>query len=257
MKIIGDNFDTEENILKLISKSTPSSNSELTFDCITNGGGWIYVTGNIIETKFSINYSELVFDTAIFVQFFAELINLEDEITIFLDYEGSYPLLYAKKGNNDTIRFLFAHDYILFKNNEEWEDCLQHKIEFDILINKKDLLSKIYIILYRFLKNYDLDYAEYIDFNIEKAKEYLNTIQSYLDKNITLEEKKLIEEKINEKSEELSDFVKELIKPENCMGPFETTEEMMQAIWDSEDDEEEEDDEDEDDYGPGNELHWR
>ena len=56
MKIIGNNFDTEENILKLISKSTPSSDSELTFDCITNGGGWIYVTGNIIETKFYINY---------------------------------------------------------------------------------------------------------------------------------------------------------------------------------------------------------
>ena len=46
-------------------------------------------------------------------------------------------------------------------------------------------------------------------------------------------EKQKLEKNINE-SEELSDYVKELIKPENLIGPFNSTEEMMKSLWDEE-----------------------
>lgn len=42
-------------------------------------------------------------------------------------------------------------------------------------------------------------------------------------------------EKLNEDEEELSDYVKELIKPENLIGPFNSTEDMMKSLWDEED----------------------
>lgn len=43
------------------------------------------------------------------------------------------------------------------------------------------------------------------------------------------EKKELKETKI-----EYSDYVKELIKPENLVGPFDTTEELMKSLWDEE-----------------------
>lgn len=33
----------------------------------------------------------------------------------------------------------------------------------------------------------------------------------------------------------LSDYLKELTKPENLIGPFETTEELMASLWDDDD----------------------
>ncbi len=34
-----------------------------------------------------------------------------------------------------------------------------------------------------------------------------------------------------QETEELSDYVKELIKSENLIGPFNSTEEMMKSLW--------------------------
>jgi len=41
-------------------------------------------------------------------------------------------------------------------------------------------------------------------------------------------------EQIEEKSEELGSLTKELLKPENLIGPFNTTEELMKSLWDEE-----------------------
>lgn len=38
-------------------------------------------------------------------------------------------------------------------------------------------------------------------------------------------------EKLDE-TNEMSDYLKELLKPENLVGPFKTTEEMMKSLWD-------------------------
>lgn len=233
MKIIGVKFDTEENILKLISKTTPSSDAKLTFTNLSEMAGWVYVNGKVNESEFSIHFSSWVSDTSIFIHFFEELINLKDEITLFLDNEGSYPLLYAKKVDNDTLRFIFAHDYILHKNDEDYEDCLRYKIEFDILISKKELLSSFYIILYLFLNDYSTNYADYIKFNLDQANNYMNEIKTYIDENLTSEELERIEKIIKEReAEELGEWTKEMLKPENLIGSFDSVEEMMKAMLD-------------------------
>ena len=163
--------------------------------------GWIYVKGNVNEAEFSINYSSAVFDTSDFIQFFAELVNLKDDISIILDYEGSDPLLYAKKEDKNTLRFIFAHDYELFMDDSiDDYSLLSYKIEFDILINKKDLLKEFYIILHPYLKDYDSNYADYIDFfNLKKAKKYMDKIKLYLNENTTPEEKEIIEKELKKK----------------------------------------------------------
>ena len=236
MKIIGDKYDTEENILKLINKSTPTE-TNLTFKDFSEMAGWVHVGGHIDEKEFSIKYSSQVFDTAVFIQFFAELADLKDEITIFLDYEGSEPMLYAKKIDKDTIRFLFAHDYHLYDSDDADKDYLQlYKTEFDILVSKKELLGKFYIILYPYLTNYDENYAEFLGFHLKQAKKYMSIIKSYINKNMTSEEKKIIEETIQENAkEELGEWTKEMIKPENIAGTFDSTEEMMKSLWDEDD----------------------
>lgn len=37
----------------------------------------------------------------------------------------------------------------------------------------------------------------------------------------------------HEEYEELGSAVKELMKPENLIGPFDSTEELMKSLWDS------------------------
>lgn len=39
-------------------------------------------------------------------------------------------------------------------------------------------------------------------------------------------------ENFNNTNEELGSLAKELLKPENLIGPFETTEEMLKSLWD-------------------------
>ena len=236
MKIIGDKYDTKENILKLINKSTPTE-SNLTIKDFSEMAGWVHVGGNVNEKEFSIKYSSQVFDTAVFIQFFFFFFYLKDEITIFLDYEGSEPMLYAKKIDKDTIRFLFAHDYHLRDSDDADEEYLQlYKTEFDILVSKTDLLGKFYIILYPYLTNYDENYAEYLGFHLAQANKYMSKIKSYIDKNMTSGEKKIIEETIQENAkEELSERAKEMIKPENIAGPFDSVQAFMKSLWDEDD----------------------
>ena len=169
MKIIGEEL-LQKEIYMLIAKSNPSE-SKLIFKSFSEMAGWVYVKGNVNKAEFSINYSSAVFDTLDFIQFFAELIKLEDDISIILDYEGSDPLLYARKEDKNTLRFIFAHDYELYADDSiDDYSLLAYKIEFDILINKKDLLKEFYIILHPYLKNYNSSYTDFTDFNLKKAK---------------------------------------------------------------------------------------
>ena len=41
-------------------------------------------------------------------------------------------------------------------------------------------------------------------------------------------------EKINETNEELGSWTKEMLNPENLIGPCNSTEEMMKSLWDEE-----------------------
>lgn len=181
MKIIGEQFDTEENISKLLNRSVPRTDFDLTVDSIKEYAGWVYVSGTFDGSEYSINYSSAVFPNIILIEFFKKLVGLRGELVLFFDYEGSYPMLYAKRVDKDTLRFVFAHDYILYENDEDYDDCLDYKIEFDVLIKKKDLLEKYYNILSPFIKNYNEKFAKETFFNLNKAKQCLNIIKNYID----------------------------------------------------------------------------
>lgn len=183
MEIIYDAFiDTEEKIYKLINKSKPSSDYIFTVDNLEETAGWVYITGKINESKYSVNYSSAIFEHSFVIKFFTKLINIKDEIVIFLDYEGSYPMLYAKKTDNNTLRFIFAHDYILFKNDENDDECLPlYKIECDILIDKKELLEKFYNIFYPHIIYLDKNSSYDNKYDTKKSKKYLKLIKDYLD----------------------------------------------------------------------------
>lgn len=181
-------FDTEEEkeIIDLIKNSNPNCNATLSFVEIKEKAGWIYITVKTDDSEFSINHSSYISDTSCLIKFFEEIINLKEEIVLALDYEGSNPILYVAPIDNN-IRFLFAHDYNLFLNDDIDEYKISdYTIECDVVVNKKELLKNFYDIMYPFTINYDIKEARkghYEDvFNIENGKKYLNQIKEYLNK---------------------------------------------------------------------------
>lgn len=173
-------MDTEENILNFVSKSTAKANSKLQFVKIEENIGWVNITAKTDDSEFPIKYSSCLFDTSDLINFFMKLTDLEKNIAIFLDREGSYPMLYAEKIDNNTLRFMFAHDYETFMNDETEDICIQsYKIECDIIIDKRTLLKEFYDILYPFTMHYNPEEAYFPEFDIEKAKKYLNKINEF------------------------------------------------------------------------------
>ena len=119
-------------------------------------------------------------------RYYSRIDEIED-IALFIDNEGSWPILYLTQTDEDSVWFLFAHDYDLFMNdNIDEYTTKDYKIECDVIINKKELLKNFYDILYPFTRNYDMEEAKkghYDDiFNLENGKKYLNQIKKYLDK---------------------------------------------------------------------------
>lgn len=57
--------------------------------------------------------------------------------------------------------------------------------------------------------------------------------------NVKRQNKKTVKQKVEDgyDMDLLSDYVKELIKPENVVGEFDSTDEMLKATWDDNDDE--------------------
>lgn len=183
-------FDTEQEqeITELIKKSHPSTDSKLSVVKIEEKSGWIYITAKINDSEFHINHSSYVSDTSYLIKFFEEIIELKEELVLALDYEGSDPILYAAPVDDNNVRFLFAHDYNLFLNDDVDEYKISdYTIECDAIVNKKELLKIFYDILYPFTINYDIKEAKkghYDDvFNIENGKKYLDTIKTYLTSN--------------------------------------------------------------------------
>lgn len=178
-------FDSEEEseIIDLVKKTKPTFNSKLSVTKIKEDSGWAYITSKINDSEFSIKYSSCMFDTSYLIRFFAEIIALEKELVLVLDYEGSDPILYAEPIDENNVRFIFTHDYNLFLNNNIGEYKISdYKIECDIVINKKELLKKFYNILYPFTMNYNLEKSYHPEFDIKNGKKYLKEIEAYIGK---------------------------------------------------------------------------
>lgn len=181
--------EEEKEIEELVKTSKPSANSKFSLTEIKEQSGWIDIKAKINDSKFSINHSAYVWDTSILIKFFKEIIELKEEIALMIDYEGSYPILYSAPVDENKVRFLFAHDYDLFLNDDVDDyKITDYKIECDIIIDKKELIKKFYDILYPFTINYNIKEASkghYDDvFNIENGKKYLNEIKIYLESQI-------------------------------------------------------------------------
>lgn len=181
--------EEEKEIEELVQTSKPSANSKFSLTEIKEQAGWIYIKAKINDSKFSINHSAYVSDTSILIKFFKEIIELKEEIALMIDYEGSDPILYSAPVDENKVRFLFAHDYDLFLNDDVDDyKITDYKIECDIIIDKKELIKKFYDILYPFTINYNIKAASkghYDDvFNIENGKKYLNEIKIYLESQI-------------------------------------------------------------------------
>ena len=55
--------------------------------------------------------------------------------------------------------------------------------------------------------------------------------------NIKRQNKETVQQEVKDSydTDLLSDYVKELTKSENLIGPFKTTEELMKSLWDDDD----------------------
>ena len=189
MKLINDYYEKKE-ISEFVS--TSQAKKIFTFSAINikEEYGWVEI---LIETdgiKFSVKYSSVMTDSSDLFEFLAELIELKANIAIILDNEGSNPLLYAEKINNDIIRLIFASDYNLYKSFYNGKiddyDLKDYKIEFDILIDKKYLLKEFYKILFPYVQNYKYNASDKYgyEFNVNKAKKCINKINIFLNKEI-------------------------------------------------------------------------
>ena len=178
MKII-DEFYNESEIVDFINNLKPKNEAEFKVEKLKHKSGWVYISAKNDEKEFSINYSAAVFDTADLIQFFGETVKSQEKSAIFLDYEGSNPLLYIEPISEDKVRFLFAHDYDLFLNdNIDNYSLNDYKIECDIVIDTKILLSEFYNVLIQYIQD-----KKYEEFNTKKAKKYKNIIKEYINKS--------------------------------------------------------------------------
>ena len=143
MNIFNEIYD-EAEINVLISKSTPRK-SNFKVISFERKCGWAYIKAQANNQEFSINYSSYMTDERGLIKFLKETFEQNNEVSIFLDYEGSDPLIYLCPKENNEIRFLFAHDYELFlDDNIDDYSIREYKIECDVVLDKK-MLSKEFL----------------------------------------------------------------------------------------------------------------
>lgn len=188
MNIIGEFYENNDDLFKLISSSKPNFNSTFQVLTINEEAGWAKIILKINDSEINIKYSSCMFDHSLLTEFLSQIIDLKEEVLLILDNEGSEPMLYAEPNDTNTIRLLFASDYEIFNafcrdeiNNYNLADF---KVEFDIIINKKNLLEEFYKNLYPFAINYDFKEVYDPAFNQSKSLKYLTEIKKFLNQHI-------------------------------------------------------------------------
>lgn len=178
----------ENEVRDFVNKSTPVENVDFKVLNFKEDAGWVYINCKCGDSDFLIHYSSAVMGLLSLIRFFQRIIKLKDDVVLFLDNEGSDPMLYAKIMDDNKVRFIFAQDYELYKKFvddeiEDWE-LEDYKIECDIIVDKKDLIREFYEIL----KDYNFKaYAESLYIDIKNCKQNLKKIKNFLKKNLKKE----------------------------------------------------------------------
>ena len=111
----------------------------------------------------------------------AEIINLQADLAVVLDYEGSNPVIYVKNIDETKVRVIFAHDYNLFLNDDIDDYCFfDYEISCDFIVEKKKLLQVFYNIYYPITIKFNLEDDKFSDFDKENAIKHLKTIEQFL-----------------------------------------------------------------------------
>lgn len=179
--ILVDKWCSEKEIYELINKSEPQKQQ---LKCLNfeETHGWVYITLMVNNREVKIKYSSVMTAITHVIRFFSELTTSKEDIAMFLDNEGSDPLLYANPINEKEIRFLFAHDYNLYSDdNIDDYKIADYTIEFDIILDKKTLLQEFYNILKSYIDGIDeTDEEKVEEINLERAEFQLEIIEKYL-----------------------------------------------------------------------------
>ena len=172
----------ENEVVALVNKSTSVENVDFKVLKFEERAGWVYINCKCGESDFMIKYSSAMMDISYLIRFFQKIIKLKNDVVLFLDNEGSDPMLYAKVMDGNKVRFIFAQDYELYKKFvddeiEDWE-LEDYKIECDVIIDKKDLIRDFY----KILKDYNInECSPYSDIDIKNCKHNLNKMKKFLE----------------------------------------------------------------------------
>jgi len=181
MKIISKYSQFEENdVKKFIESSIPVTDCNFKLENYKDKYGWVNLYFKYNGNTLSVTQTLAIDDLTDLVRFFESIINLKEEIVVFLEDENfSEPILYVSSINDNNIRFLIADGKVIYKkwNNDKIDDdpkLSQYEIRCDVIINKQKLLKEFCTIINDLVKNHEPD--EIYEIGYENWQDNLNNI---------------------------------------------------------------------------------
>ena len=191
MKIL-INMYCENYIKSFISTTKPVECDKFKLERIEEDAGWVnsYFKYNDISIRVLLTLATS--DLSDLVEFFENLINMNEEMVTFLDDEiVSEPLLYASPVDDEKIRFIIADGekfHTKWKNGEldgEAEPRLyQYEIRCDVIIDKNKLLKEFYYAVKNLINSFVPDEHDIYNIEYKNWKDNFKNIINYAKKNV-------------------------------------------------------------------------
>lgn len=176
-----------EEIKHYVSNLTPVENADFKLEKGKEHAGWVYIYFKNNDIIFSVCLSLAVGDLTELVEFFENLIDLQDEMALILDDEMiSEALLYASPVDNEKIRFLIAdgHEIHTKWNNDLLGDrdpeLSDYEIKCDVILNKKKLLKEFYSAIKNIINTCEHYEGDIYNINYNAWKDNLRNIIKFV-----------------------------------------------------------------------------